>query len=356
MANPHRTVGTPQPWVETIRRHWSDAHTVEIHHRTSPRGTWLAVPKGHLVLPELVDEDEDEEDEEESDEEESDEDATPTREGPEGAAETARIMFRRAWAHFETLDRKRAWYQLTVYRIEGGTLVELEHTTVGGALKDDGSVDLESWDEQTDHERERSIQDWALGEAKTAYKMLMDVIRVHVDSQGSVTSLVTETLKARADVATKHLEHEQVKMDAAVSMERARQTGETAREYGERFGPALNLWAAAYHAQHTAPRGQAREPHPNTVVESARNLLDELDGEAIAHLMPILGGETTSDVLSVLRLALEEEPDPSAIAAGWLAIAPALFRFQAKLADELPPELARRLTAALQAFHLAASA
>lgn len=358
MAKRTTTVGTPLPWVEVLRRHWAHIHTVEIHHRTSPRGIFLNVPGGQLILPELVDDDDDGDDGDDGGDDGGgdDDDVTVTREGPEVAGDVAAEMFKRAWAHFETLDRKRAWYRITPYKLEDGTLVELEHVTIGGALRDDGSVDIDSWDEQTDQERTRTTEDWALAQARAGYKMAMDAIQVHMNFANATTELITATLKARSEVATKHLEHHEAVLESEVSKERAKQAGDTMRDFGERFGPAVNMYAAGYHAQHTRPSHGNRVPHANHVVEAARVLLDQLDGEAVAHLTPIVGAEVMADVFTVLRLALGESPDPLELAEAWNAVAPALFRFQGRLVKELPPELAQRLTTALQAFHMAAQA
>jgi hypothetical protein len=335
--------------VEVLRRHWTEIHTVEIHHRTSPNGTWLAVPAGQVVLPELVDDDEDDDD----DDDDEEDDGPPTREGPEAAADTAGIMFRRAWEHFKILDRRRAWYRLTAYQLAEGVLTELEHTTVGGAFKEDGSVDVEAWDDATDAERERSIQDWCIGQMKAMGKMVLDVMTQHVKYAESVSSTLSDALKAQAEVATKRLEFREAELEAEVSKDRTAATADTLRDYGERFAPAVNLAASGYHAAQTRAAASDLPPHPSPVVESARVLLAQLDGVVMSYLIPVLGAELSADVLTVLRGANAAEPDPAALAEGWRAVAPEILSHQAKLVQSLPPELAPRLVPALQAFHLA---
>ncbi len=350
MPKKHPPIGTPEPWTSLARRRWAEAHTFEIHYRLSPKSTFLAVPAGQIVVPELVDDD----DEEETEEEETEEEDEPEREGIEGAADTASELWRRAWSHFDSLDRKRAFYQLTAYKLEDGNLVPLEKTTTGGTLKDDGTIDIDSaWDEASDRERERSIQDWAMGVAKDSVKMMLSIADSNRRFAIGVTDLVTETLKARAEVATKHLEHREAELEAEISMERAKQAGDVARDWGDRFAPAVNLFAAAKHAEATRAPGADRPAHPSPVVESARRLLAALDGLALSYLIPIVGAELASDVLTVLRLSEEADPDPAAIAHAWQAVVPALLKHQPKVAEALPPELAQRLAAALQALTLA---
>jgi hypothetical protein len=352
MSSPMHATGIPQPWVEVARRCWAETHTFEITYKTAPNGTWIAVPNGQIVIPELIEEEEEEEEEESSAEEEEEEEEEAVREGAEAAAGMAGILFRRAWKHFRTLDRKRAWYKMAALRLEDGRLIEIEHTTIGGALKDDGSIDIETWDEQTDHERERSIQDWALSQAKIAYRMMFEGMAVHMNFANGVTALITETLKARADVAAKHLEFHQANLEAEASKERSQQTGQTLRDFGSQFGQAATIWATTEHAK--ATRKTDRKPHSDSLIESARTLFDVLDGEMLSYLIPILGSDLTQDVLKVLRTSREDDPDPEALAAAWLALVPSLEKHQAKVVSEVPEEMAKRLTSCLTSFSMLA--
>lgn len=337
------TKGTPAPWVELLRRHWASIHTIECHWRLSNRAAWVTVPDSQRVIPEIVGD------------EEGDEEAT--REGPEGAADVAGDLFALCWDHLAESDRERLFFSITAYGLgaDGASLQKLETCATGGSLRSDGVIEIPAWDEEGDEERTRTREDFLFKQNKELHRMMLRIFGGVAGFMESFTGIASETMKSRAEIASKDLEFREAELDAEVARERTEQAGNAVREAVQSMSPGFNMWAAARHAEATRPAGANDAPaHDDPIVQSARVLLSTLDGPMMSYLLPILGAELAGDVLTVLRPALDDAADPVALAHAWQSIAPALLKHQSRVAKDLPPDLAQRLATSLQAFHLAA--
>lgn len=337
-----KSKGTPAPWVELLRRNWASIHTIECHWRLSNRAAWVTVPDSQRVIPEIVgDEDADDE---------------VTREGPEAAADVAGELFAACWDHLSESDAERLYFSITAYGLgaDGASLQKLETCATGGSLRSDGVIEIPAWDDEGDEERTRTREDFLFKQNKELSRMALRVLGGVASFMDSFTGIASETMKARAEVASKDLEFREAELDAEVAKERTEQAGQAVRDAIANLAPGFNMYAAARHAEATRPQTASDiPPHDDPIVQSARVLLATLDGPMLSHLIPILGGELASDVLTVLRPALADDADPGALAHAWQAIAGDLLSHQSRVAKDLPPELAQRLATALQAFHLA---
>ncbi len=368
--------GTPLPWIELCRQHWAQMYQAEVHVRPGPRGTLVEVPYGKLIIPELLDDDDDEEgdDDEDSDgddddvtigpegEEDDDDDdgddddgvgdhsETFSREGPGAAAEVASSLYKRCGSHVRQSNLKAAYFQLSVYDKD---MKLLGKTTTGGHIRADGAVQMEDWSKETDRERSMVREDWMWKQFQECVAMNLTAQRENAAFMSSVTALVRSAMDSKAEIAGKHLEHEEAKLDADVAKSRHKTAAKSWDDTIDRLGPSFEIFVAGYHANATR-RQSNREPHGDPFIESGRTLLDAFDGEAMVYLLPVVGPEAMGDVLRVLGTSLEENPDRRALAHAWGTVADGLLGKVPQILKELPDDLAKRLAGAVQAFHLMA--
>lgn len=334
MPKKRKNAGTPQPWAEMLRRCWPRIHSVELHVRSNNRGAFTSVEGAAVTVPRP-----------------EDEDASEPLEGPEAAAGLAGDMYRRAWEHLDSTDEdcRRLYFQLAAYELRGGVLEQIAATAVGGALRKDGTVESEELDESTERERSRTREDWQWARIVERDKMIMRMAGQFPAIVEKVGELATATIDARSKVATAEREMRKDELDARVDLEQSRQAGEAFQAAVERFGPAATIWAQARYAESTRPADV--EPHPDAVVEAARGVSRCADPATIVAIAGVLGWETVNDLQAVMALAFADAPDPAAVAAGWVAIAPALIAKQSELGPALPKEKAEALASAVMTLH-----